>query len=216
MNLTADNTFARKLAEHALPLRHAKTEILQINVGKLCNLTCIHCHVNAGPKRKEIMSRATIDRLIDWLARTDIPTVDRFETTYQNVDLTTFTNFLELQGIRLAGRAGGRYLLEWPQGQWAQHTGDGEIRVTPPDGVVLAGRRTPGTVEPDRPRRAFRRELSLTPVPLGGALTFAFGPEWVDLAPSRMATPSTVLTTSPPTLALPCSCSPCERQPIQS
>jgi radical SAM/Cys-rich protein len=76
VNLTANNTFARKLAEHALPLRHTRTEVLQINVGKLCNLTCIHCHVNAGPKRKEIMTRATIDRLIDWLAKTDIPTVD--------------------------------------------------------------------------------------------------------------------------------------------
>jgi radical SAM/Cys-rich protein len=76
MNLTADNSFARKLAEHDLPLRHTKTEVLQINVGKLCNLTCIHCHVNAGPKRKEIMTRATIDQLIDWLAKTDIPTVD--------------------------------------------------------------------------------------------------------------------------------------------
>ena len=76
MNLTATNNFARKLAEHSLPLRHTRTEILQINVGKLCNLTCIHCHVNAGPKRKEIMTRATIDRLIDWLAKTDIPTVD--------------------------------------------------------------------------------------------------------------------------------------------
>jgi radical SAM/Cys-rich protein len=70
------NRFAQKLAEHALPLRHTKTEILQINVGKLCNLTCIHCHVNAGPKRKEIISRSTIDQLIDWLAKTDIPTVD--------------------------------------------------------------------------------------------------------------------------------------------
>src|SRR5207302_4254617 len=59
-----------------LPLRHTKTEVLQLNVGKLCNLTCIHCHVNAGPKRKEIMTRATIDQLIDWLAKTDIPTVD--------------------------------------------------------------------------------------------------------------------------------------------
>ncbi|HEX8490194.1 MAG TPA: arsenosugar biosynthesis radical SAM (seleno)protein ArsS [Chthoniobacterales bacterium] len=76
MNLTADNSFARKLTEHRLPLRHTKTEVLQINVGKLCNLTCVHCHVNAGPKRKEIMTRATIDRLIDWLAKTDVPTVD--------------------------------------------------------------------------------------------------------------------------------------------
>jgi radical SAM/Cys-rich protein len=76
VNLTAANSFARKLTEHSLPLRHTKTEVLQINVGKLCNLTCVHCHVNAGPKRKEIMTRATIDQLIDWLAKTDISTVD--------------------------------------------------------------------------------------------------------------------------------------------
>ena len=59
-----------------MPLRHTKTEVLQVNVGKLCNLTCIHCHVNAGPKRKEIMTRETIDRIIDWFAKTDIPKVD--------------------------------------------------------------------------------------------------------------------------------------------
>jgi radical SAM/Cys-rich protein len=70
------NRFAEKLSQHALPLRHTKTEVLQINVGKLCNLTCVHCHVNAGPKRKEIITRATMDRLIDWLAKTHIPTVD--------------------------------------------------------------------------------------------------------------------------------------------
>jgi len=75
-SLSPTNGFARKLAEHALPLRHARTEILQVNVGKLCNLTCVHCHVNAGPKRKEIMTRATIDRVVDWLAQTDIATVD--------------------------------------------------------------------------------------------------------------------------------------------
>ena len=72
----ATNRFAQKLAEHSLSLRHAKTEILQINVGKLCNLTCVHCHVNAGPRRKEIMTRATVDRIIDWLAKTGIATVD--------------------------------------------------------------------------------------------------------------------------------------------
>jgi radical SAM/Cys-rich protein len=72
----ATNRFSGKLALNSLPLRHRKTEVLQVNVGKLCNLTCTHCHVNAGPKRKEIMSRETIDRIIDWLARTEIPTVD--------------------------------------------------------------------------------------------------------------------------------------------
>ena len=70
------NRFAATLAEHSLPLRHLRTEVLQVNVGKLCNLTCVHCHVNAGPKRKEIMTRETVDRVIDWLAKTDIRTVD--------------------------------------------------------------------------------------------------------------------------------------------
>src|SRR5438094_5931559 len=70
------NRFAEKLAAHSLSLRRARPEILQINVGKLCNLTCMHCHVNAGPKRKEIMARETIDRVIDWLGKTNIPIVD--------------------------------------------------------------------------------------------------------------------------------------------
>src|SRR6266581_3040087 len=70
------NRFAQRLAERSLSLRRGRPEILQVNVGKLCNLTCGHCHVNAGPKRKEIMARETIDRIIDWLAKTDIPIVD--------------------------------------------------------------------------------------------------------------------------------------------
>jgi len=70
------NRFAQKLTEHSISLRRARPEVLQVNVGKLCNLTCVHCHVNAGPNRKEIMTRETVDRIIDWLAKTDIPTVD--------------------------------------------------------------------------------------------------------------------------------------------
>ena len=70
------NRFAARLAQNNLVLRRTRPEILQINFGKLCNLTCVHCHVNAGPKRKEIMTRKTVDRIVDWLAKSDIPTVD--------------------------------------------------------------------------------------------------------------------------------------------
>ena len=70
------NCFSARLKAEGLQLRRAQPEILQVNVGKLCNLTCIHCHVDAGPKRKEIMTRETVDRIVDWLAKTDIPTVD--------------------------------------------------------------------------------------------------------------------------------------------
>jgi radical SAM/Cys-rich protein len=68
--------FSARLLKEGLKLRHVRPDILQVNVGKLCNLTCVHCHVNAGPKRKEIMTRETIDRIIDWLGKTEIPIVD--------------------------------------------------------------------------------------------------------------------------------------------
>ena len=70
------NKFAQKLEEHSISLRRGRPEILQVNVGKLCNLTCVHCHVNAGPKRKEIMTHETIDRVLEWLSKTEIPIVD--------------------------------------------------------------------------------------------------------------------------------------------
>lgn len=51
-------------------------EIFQVNVGKLCNQACKHCHVDAGPDRREIMSKDTMQLCLDALAKTTIPTVD--------------------------------------------------------------------------------------------------------------------------------------------
>lgn len=64
------------LRQDGLNLVRTDPRVLQINVGKLCNLTCAHCHVNAGPARKEIMSRETIDRILDWVRGTNIQIVD--------------------------------------------------------------------------------------------------------------------------------------------
>jgi radical SAM/Cys-rich protein len=58
------------------PLHATGIEVLQINVGKLCNQTCGHCHVDAGPDRRETMSRQTAEQCIAALAATDIPTLD--------------------------------------------------------------------------------------------------------------------------------------------
>jgi radical SAM/Cys-rich protein len=58
------------------PLRSTGITVLQINVGKLCNQTCRHCHVDAGPDRIESMSRETAEFCIQALAQTGIPTVD--------------------------------------------------------------------------------------------------------------------------------------------
>jgi radical SAM/Cys-rich protein len=58
------------------PLHAAEIEIFQINVGKLCNQTCAHCHVDAGPDRKEIMTRETAEVCMQVLEKTTIPRVD--------------------------------------------------------------------------------------------------------------------------------------------
>jgi radical SAM/Cys-rich protein len=58
------------------PLQATGITVFQINVGKLCNQTCRHCHVDAGPDRRETMSRETAGLCIAALAKTDIPTVD--------------------------------------------------------------------------------------------------------------------------------------------
>jgi radical SAM/Cys-rich protein len=69
--------FDTALASHDWkPLTPAQLEIFQINVGKLCNMTCRHCHVDAGPDRKEIMSRETIDLCLHALDQTEAHTVD--------------------------------------------------------------------------------------------------------------------------------------------
>jgi radical SAM/Cys-rich protein len=69
--------FETRLADAGLsPLHATGITVFQINVGKLCNQTCCHCHVDAGPDRTEIMSRETAELCIAALAQTDIPTVD--------------------------------------------------------------------------------------------------------------------------------------------
>jgi radical SAM/Cys-rich protein len=69
--------FQHALAESGLwPLRATGVRVLQVNIGKLCNQTCRHCHVDAGPDRREVMSRETMQLCLDVMAKTDIATLD--------------------------------------------------------------------------------------------------------------------------------------------
>ncbi|MEQ8240880.1 MAG: arsenosugar biosynthesis radical SAM protein ArsS, partial [Cyclobacteriaceae bacterium] len=58
------------------PLKPTGIDIFQVNVGKMCNQVCKHCHVDAGPDRKEIMTRETMQQCLDAIQNTDIKTVD--------------------------------------------------------------------------------------------------------------------------------------------
>jgi len=58
------------------PLHRGRLETLQVNLGYLCNQSCLHCHVNAGPRRTEIMSEQTVQQVLDFLAAQQITTLD--------------------------------------------------------------------------------------------------------------------------------------------
>ncbi len=69
--------FAQKLRQVSLfPLKPTHLDIFQINVGKMCNQVCKHCHVDAGPDRKEIMTRETMEQCLVALASSNMGTVD--------------------------------------------------------------------------------------------------------------------------------------------
>ena len=70
MGVSASLGFDDALAREGLgPLRRAEPRTLQVNVGKRCNQACHHCHVDAGPKRTEIMTASTAERVLEVLER---------------------------------------------------------------------------------------------------------------------------------------------------
>ena len=70
-------TFAQSLRAHGIaPLQPVEPRVFQVNMGKMCNQACKHCHVDAGPDRTEIMSRETLEQCLAFLAATSIPIVD--------------------------------------------------------------------------------------------------------------------------------------------
>lgn len=70
-------TFAEKIKEtNQFPLRPKQLEILQINLGYMCNQVCAHCHVDAGPDRKEIMTTDTMQQCLEVIKRTGAHTLD--------------------------------------------------------------------------------------------------------------------------------------------
>lgn len=68
--------FAQRIKENGDGFRKRKIDVLQINMGKYCNQACIHCHVEAGPGRKEMMTRETVEAVLSFLESSEIATVD--------------------------------------------------------------------------------------------------------------------------------------------
>jgi radical SAM/Cys-rich protein len=98
--------FEDKLQQHGFAqLRRREVTTLQINVGKLCNQACHHCHVEAGPKRTEIMQADVADRILGLLAQT--PSIHTVDITGGAPELNeNFSRFV------LLARSLGRHVID--------------------------------------------------------------------------------------------------------
>ena len=83
------------------PLVRRALDTLQVNLGYRCNQACLHCHVNAGPERKEMMDRETIDQVLDVLGARRFGTLD---VTGGAPELNDHFRYLVTEAARLGAR----------------------------------------------------------------------------------------------------------------
>ena len=100
------DSFEDKLEAIGLsPLKPTQIDILQINLGKMCNQTCKHCHVDAGPDRKEIMTRETMQNCLDAVDLANIQTVDLTGGAPEmNPEFRWFVEELHARGVHVMVR----------------------------------------------------------------------------------------------------------------
>lgn len=108
-----------------------KLDTLQVNLGYLCNLSCLHCHVNAGPQRTELMDRATVDSVLALLERAAIETLD---LTGGAPELNPHFRYLvaaaRARNVRVIDRCNLTVLQEPGQEDLAAFLADCEVEIT--------------------------------------------------------------------------------------
>ncbi|MET0105129.1 MAG: arsenosugar biosynthesis radical SAM (seleno)protein ArsS [Sedimenticola sp.] len=86
-------------------INRAQLETLQVNLGYLCNQTCKHCHVNAGPKRTELMDRETMDALLAFIDRKGVAALDLTGGAPElNPDFRYLVEQVRRRGVRVMDR----------------------------------------------------------------------------------------------------------------
>ena len=139
--------------------------------------------------------------VLDPLGRPDRRADARWDVHYRDVDLTTFTDFLETRGMRVAGRATGHQLTTWTLGTggFARAIGEGTMAVTMPEGLVPAAPDLPADADERARRRAeeqgpFSPHIAFGPMPLSAEVNYDYDGATVRFAPSTFATPETYVS----------------------
>jgi len=112
------------------PIKRRELTTLQANLGYKCNQSCLHCHVNAGPRRKEVMSRDTIDLLLEALQHTTANTLDLTGGAPElNPDFRYLVQQARQLGVHIIDRCNLTILLEPGQGDLAEFLAQHQVAV---------------------------------------------------------------------------------------
>ena len=127
---TTGPSFYKVLSQHNMTLHHDRPSELQINLGKLCNLACHHCHVDAGPKRTEIMTWETMCKVLDWAKKAKIKRADLTGGAPEMIPhFREFCDELISMGVQITSRCNITVLFEKGQEDTAQWYAERKIRL---------------------------------------------------------------------------------------
>ena len=112
-------------------IRHARLEVLQVNMGYRCNQQCLHCHVNAGPHRNEMMERHVIDLVIDYLRSSGVKKLDLTGGAPElNPNFRELVKAARKMGVCVIDRCNLTILEEPGQERLAEFLADQQVEVT--------------------------------------------------------------------------------------
>ncbi|WP_156498786.1 radical SAM protein, partial [Oleiphilus sp. HI0079] len=111
-------------------IQRKEISTLQVNLGYLCNLSCTHCHVNAGPTRKELMSKETIDELLALIDAHGIKTLDLTGGAPElNPHFRYFVEEARVRKVHVMDRCNLTVLLEPGQEGLAEFLAENQVEV---------------------------------------------------------------------------------------
>ena len=183
-------SFDRALRQHGLsPLRRSDTVDLQLNLGYLCNQACTHCHVDAGPKRTELMTQKTMNRILTWCKQHGIRRVDLTGGAPElNPHFRYLGEALTRSGIAITSRCNLTILSEPGQGDLGEWYANRRVRL-----VCSLPCYTQHTVDQQRGRGVYERSIAglkaLNQLGYGNdeslALDLVYNPSGAYLPPSQ-------------------------------
>jgi radical SAM/Cys-rich protein len=112
------------------PIQRANMETLQVNLGYKCNQSCLHCHVNAGPKRTEVMEWETINQILEFIGSSSVKTLDLTGGAPElNPHFRDFVSAARQQGLDVIDRCNLTVLFEPDQQDTARFLADNKVKV---------------------------------------------------------------------------------------